>query len=269
MTSGTDVALPSGATVGRHTYGHDWNTFQIYIPAARIVVGAFCSIASEVRILAGSEHIATRATTFPLKAVLFDRDAGNSGDVLDKGTTVIGHDVWLGLRATVLSGVLVGDGAVIGAGAVVSRSVPPYAIVAGNPAQIIRYRFEPQVRRRLLALGWWDWDDEDIRALKEWFVADIESFLDEAERTHGPVGESDLARRLRETPRELMTPHRSDTAENGLGGARVPPSASAQRIGELEAQIASMRSTTAWRLATRYWRLRSRLRLRQASDSHV
>lgn len=187
---------------------------------------------------------------------------------MDKGTTVIGNDVWLGLGATVLSGVLVGDGAVIGAGAVVSKSVPPFAIAAGNPAQIIRYRFEPHIRRRLLAVGWWDWDDENIRALKAWFVADIESFLDEAERTHGPVGESDLTRRLRETPRELMTPHRSDAAENGTAGAQIQSPASAQRVSELEAQIASMRSTTAWRWATRYWRLRSQLRPRRTNGSH-
>lgn len=67
MTTSTDVGLPDGVIVGRHTYGHDWSTFQIFIPAARIEVGAFCSIAPEVRILAGSEHITTRATTFPSK----------------------------------------------------------------------------------------------------------------------------------------------------------------------------------------------------------
>lgn len=266
MIASPDLALPGGVTVGRHTYGHDSSTFQIFIPAARIEVGAFCSIAPEVRILAGSEHISTRATTFPLKAALFDRAEGNSGDVLDKGTTVIGHDVWLGLGATVLSGVLVGDGAIIGAGAVVSKSIPPYAIVAGNPAQIVRYRFEPQIRRRLLALAWWEWDDEDIRALKEWFVGDVESFLNEAERTHGPIAESDLTRRLRESPPELMTQTRSQ-APNGTGGAGVPSPAAAQRICELEAQIASMRATAAWRWATRYWRLRSRLRLRRADGS--
>lgn len=268
MSTSTDVALPSGAIVGRHTYGHDWNTFQIFIPAARVEVGAFCSIAPEVRILAGSEHITTRATTFPLKAALFDQAEGNSGDVIDKGTTVIGNDVWLGLGATVLSGVLVGDGAVIGAGAVVSKSVPPYAIAAGNPAQIIRYRFEPQIRERLLALAWWDWDDEDIRALKAWFVADIESFLDEAEHAHRGVAENHLTRRLRETPPELMTPHRSDAAEPPTAGARMPSPATAQRVSELEAQIASMRSTAAWRWATRYWRLRSQLRPRRARGSH-
>lgn len=267
-TAATDVSLPSGATVGRHTYGHDRSTFQIFIPAARIQVGAFCSIAPEVRILAGSEHITSRATTFPLKSVLFDRAEGNAADVLDKGTTVIGNDVWLGLGATILSGVLVGDGAVIGAGAVVSKSVPPYAIVAGNPATVIRYRFEPPIRRRLLALGWWHWDDKEIGALKALFVSDIESFLDEAERTHGTVAESALSRQLRETPSELITP---DRAEGALVVAQAGDhsTVTAQRISELEAQIASMRSTTAWRWATRYWRMRSRLRHRPGLERHA
>ncbi len=202
-------ALPAErAAVGRHTYGYTEHTFQIFTPFARVEVGAFCSIGPEVRILAGSEHIMTRPTTFPLDALIFDPAAGNASDVVDKGTTVIGNDVWIGLGAVILSGVLVGDGAVIGAGAVVSRWVPPYAVVAGNPAEIVRYRFSPQIRRRLQALSWWDWDDEQIRALRDWFVADVEAFLDEAERTHATVVASDLMQRLQQAPPEFVTRHR-------------------------------------------------------------
>ena len=83
-----------------------------------------------------------------------------------------------------------------------------YAIVAGNPAQIIRYRFDGATRRRLLALQWWEWSDEQIAALKPWFMGDVDSFLNEAERMHGPRAESDLTRRLRELRPELLTPHR-------------------------------------------------------------
>ena len=121
---------------------------------------------------------------------------------------MIGHDVWIGLGATVLSGVSVGHGAVIGAGSVVSKWVPPYAVVAGNPAQVVRYRFDAETRRRLLALCWWDWEDEEIQALKSWFMADVKSFLDEAERIHGTCDEDDLVRLLREAPPELVTTHR-------------------------------------------------------------
>ncbi len=258
-------AIPPGVVVGRHSYGHDELTFRIFMHGARIEVGAFCSIGPEVRILAGSEHHMTRATTFPLRALLFDPSKGNAEDAIDRGTTVIGNDVWIGLGTTVLSGVIVGDGAVVGAGAVVSRSVPPYAVVVGNPAKIIRYRFEAEVRRRLLALAWWDWDDDEIRSLERWFVADVESFLERMERDHEPRPDSDLVRRLRDTPHELMTPHREGAQSGDLAGTTVGLGPTDRRVGELEAQIVAMRSTAAWQWATRYWRLRTRLRRRRSA----
>lgn len=202
----SDPALPPGVCVGRHTYGHDERTFQVFTAGAQARVGAYCSIAPEVRILAGSEHVMTRVTTFPLNALLFDPAGGNAPDAIDKGITEIGHDVWIGLGATVLSGVKVGHGAVVGARTVVSRWVPPYAVVVGNPARIIRYRFEPELRRRLLALGWWGWEDEDVIALRSSFSADVETFLEEAERMHDPGVEDELTRRLHEAPAGSLTP---------------------------------------------------------------
>jgi acetyltransferase-like isoleucine patch superfamily enzyme len=177
--------LPPGVTVGRHTYGHDKHTFQIFTEGARIKVGAFCSFAPEVRVLGGGEHVTTRASTFPLNALMFDPAKRNYPDDIDKGPTEIGNDVWIGLGATILAGVTIGDGAVIGARAVISKSVPPYAVVAGTPARIVRYRFGREIQSRLLALRWWDWDDEDIRRLQPWFMADAESFLEEMERQRG------------------------------------------------------------------------------------
>ena len=76
----------------------------------------------------------------------------------------IGNDVWIGCNATILRGVKVGDGAVIGANSLVNRDVPPYAIVGGVPARIIRYRFDERVVEQLLRIRWWDWSDEKIRA---------------------------------------------------------------------------------------------------------
>jgi acetyltransferase-like isoleucine patch superfamily enzyme len=180
----TGPALPPGVNIGRHTYGYDEATFRIFMPGARIDVGAFCSIGPDVRVLAGSEHVTTRASTFPFEALLFDPQGGNAGEAIDKGVTTIGNDVWVGLGATVLSGVVVGDGAVIGAGAVISKAVAPYAVVAGNPAQVIRFRFDAKTRRRLLSLRWWDWTDDEVRALRHSFKADVEAFLNEAERMH-------------------------------------------------------------------------------------
>jgi acetyltransferase-like isoleucine patch superfamily enzyme len=174
--------LPPGVTVGRHTYGYENDTFIIYTEGARIEVGAFCSIAPQVKVHGGGEHVTDRASTFPLNAMLFDPQKRNRPDDIDTGPTVLGSDVWIGMGATVLAGVTVGDGAVIGARAVVTKDVPSYAIVAGNPAAVVRYRFEDDVRKRLAAVRWWDWSDADIRARREWFMADIDTFLREAER---------------------------------------------------------------------------------------
>lgn len=175
--------LPRGVEVGRHTYGYDAETFPIYTEGARIRVGAFCSIGPGVRIHGGGRHALARVTTFPLNAMLFDRAKRNAQDDLETGPTVIGSDVWIGQGAIVLAGVDVGDGAVIGAGAVVSKPVAPYAVVAGNPAQLVRYRFEEQTRARLAAVAWWDWSDEQIRERRAWFAGDAESFLECAERS--------------------------------------------------------------------------------------
>jgi acetyltransferase-like isoleucine patch superfamily enzyme len=177
--------LPRGVQIGRHTYGYGEHTFPVFTEGARIVVGAFCAIDNEARIHGGGAHVITRAAAFPLNAILFDRGKRNAPDDMDKGVTVIGNDVWIGKGATVLTGLTVGDGAVVGTRAVVTKSVPPYAIVAGNPARILRYRFDEDIRERLLALRWWDWDDDEIRAQKRWFMGDVESFLDEMERVRG------------------------------------------------------------------------------------
>jgi acetyltransferase-like isoleucine patch superfamily enzyme len=148
------------------------------------VVGSYCSIHAEARILGGGEHVITRASTYPLKARLFDRARSTATDAIDTGPTVVGNDVYIGLGAIVLSGVRIGDGAVVGAGAVVKKSVPPYAVVVGNPAHVAHYRFELQTRERLLALRWWEWDDRDIERALPWFLGDVESFLDHMEREH-------------------------------------------------------------------------------------
>jgi acetyltransferase-like isoleucine patch superfamily enzyme len=153
-------------TVGRFSYGKPkvW-TFP---SGAHLTIGSFCSIAEEVSILLGGNHRAAAATTFPLDA-LFDKD-GLPPSETSRGDVAIGNDVWIGYGATILSGVTIGDGAIIGARAVVSRDVAPYEIVAGNPARHIRYRFEAQFIRDLLALRWWDWPIEKIREQAPWLM---------------------------------------------------------------------------------------------------
>jgi acetyltransferase-like isoleucine patch superfamily enzyme len=180
------TALDPRITIGRHTYFPE-GVFKLYHAGDRIEVGAFCSISDGVTILGSGEHHIDRPTTYPLQAKLFDPPLPDDVDGFAKGVTRIGNDVWIGHSALILSGVTIGDGAVIGAGAVVSKSVPPYAIAVGNPASVQRYRFDAQTRRRLLALRWWDWDDEQIDQLKELLVGDVAAFLEAAERSASPA----------------------------------------------------------------------------------
>ncbi|ASV09195.1 CatB-related O-acetyltransferase [Leptospira interrogans] len=84
------------------------------------------------------------------------------GDFPDKGDTIIGNDVWIGTNAIILPGIKIGDGAIIGAYSVVARDVPAYTIVTGNPSQVIRERFSPEVKEKLLKLKWWDWTPQKI-----------------------------------------------------------------------------------------------------------
>lgn len=102
--------------------------------------------------------------TFPIFFDEWGLDAKNIRQAWDnKGDTIIGNDVWIGYEAVILSGVRIGDGAIIGARAVVTKDVPPYTIVGGVPARPIRRRFDDAVIKKLETLRWWDWDFEKIR----------------------------------------------------------------------------------------------------------
>lgn len=134
----------------------------------RLVIGRFCQIALQVRfIMNGAQHRQDGVSTYPFAAFgagWSDRFAGEL-DGPSKGDLTIGNDVWIGYRALLMPGVSVGDGAIIGAGSVVTGDVPPYAVVAGNPARIVRMRFDDRSIRQLLELRWWDWSPETITRL--------------------------------------------------------------------------------------------------------
>jgi len=136
------------ATIGIGSYGYP--LLHFYDPHARLRIGAFTSIGAGTTILLGGEHSTNAVTTSPIAWVLGGELSHPATRAPLKSDVAIGSDVWIGCGAIILSGVEIADGAVIGAGSVVRRSVPPYAVVTGNPADIRRYRFDDATIKRLL-----------------------------------------------------------------------------------------------------------------------
>lgn len=168
--------------IGRGSYGLirvlDWKE------GATLQVGAYCSFSQNVTIFLGGEHRTDWISTYPFNQ--FWNDVPKiPGHPKSKGDVIIGNDVWVGYGAVILSGVHIGDGAVIGAGAIVTRDVKPYAIVAGNPAQEIRKRFQPEEIQTLLSIAWWNWPEEDIKtALPLILSCDLEGLFKIAQQPH-------------------------------------------------------------------------------------
>jgi len=148
------------AEVGRFTYGNP--KFVMFPSSSRANIGSFCSFADDVTLIMGGEHFVDRITTSPLNMLLGDMDL--PWLETERGKIVIGNDVWVGYGATILSGVTIGNGAVIGARTVVASDVEPYSIVVGNPARLLRKRFNQETIDHLENVAWWDWDIEKIRS---------------------------------------------------------------------------------------------------------
>jgi virginiamycin A acetyltransferase len=175
----TDPAI----TVGDYTMYNDFvndpalfekNNVLYHYPINhdRLVIGKFCSIACGARFLFNSaNHTMGSLSTYPFP-LFFEEWGLDRTDVAqawdNKGDIVIGNDVWIGYEAVIMAGVTIGDGAVIGARAVVTKDVPPYTIVGGVPARPIRLRFLQETVDALLELAWWDWPKEQIAANLRW-----------------------------------------------------------------------------------------------------
>lgn len=145
--------------IGKHSYGG--LIVKDCGEGAILSIGNYTSIAEGVKVFTGCEHRADWVTTFPFN-ILWPSARQFTGHPKTKGDVSIGNDVWIGTEAIILSGVKIGDGAIVGARAVVSRDVQPYSIVAGNPAKCISYRFDGPLIKALLDIRWWNWDETQI-----------------------------------------------------------------------------------------------------------
>jgi virginiamycin A acetyltransferase len=148
----------------------------------RLIIGKFCALARGIKfIMNGANHKLDGFSTYPFYIFGngWETATPEPGDLPYKGNTVIGNDVWVGYEAVMMPGVKVGDGAIVAAKSVVVGDVPPYAIVGGNPARLIRQRFGDEVVEGLLAIAWWDWNIGKItRNLDKIVAADIEALRD-------------------------------------------------------------------------------------------
>ncbi len=137
-------------------YNHDFSK-------VKLVIGKFCAIAAETRFIMAGDHKLDAISTYPFPIFRNGwESAFNVYDLPIKGDIIVGHDVWFGYDSLIMNGVTIGNGAIIAARAVVVKDVPAYSIVAGNPAKVVKMRFDDQTIERLQKIAWWDWNIEKI-----------------------------------------------------------------------------------------------------------
>lgn len=159
--------------VGDYTYYDDFEDvhnfeknvkYHFDFTGDKLIIGKFCMIASGVTfIMNGANHLTDAISTFPFAIFQNGWENAMEGKTYPtKGDTQIGNDVWIGYNATIMAGVTIGDGAIIATNSTVTKDVPPYTIVGGNPAKVLKKRFSEEKIEQLLDLQWWDWEMEKI-----------------------------------------------------------------------------------------------------------
>ncbi|MEM9232551.1 MAG: DapH/DapD/GlmU-related protein [Pseudomonadota bacterium] len=182
---GAYVEIGKGSRVNNSYFG-DYSYCDRYADVANAQIGKFANIAAFARIGATDHPLHTAACHhFLYRSDDYWDDAGRDEEFFAhrrSRTAHIGHDTWIGAGAMIKPEVTLGDGAVVAAGAVVTKDVDPYTIVAGTPAKVLRLRQQPEIAERLIALAWWDWSHEDIRqALSDFRTFSAEAFLEKYE----------------------------------------------------------------------------------------
>lgn len=167
--------------IGKYTYGTEYIRLSFQNSGNVLKIGSFCSIALNCNIFLGGNHRTDWITTYPFGHInhnVFNSFSGE-GHPSSKGDVIIGNDVWIGSNVTIMSGVVIGDGAVIACNSHVVKNVEPYTIVGGNPAKLIKYRFDKQIIDKLLKIKWWEWDDEKININAPLLCSsELDTFLD-------------------------------------------------------------------------------------------
>jgi acetyltransferase-like isoleucine patch superfamily enzyme len=178
--------------VGRHSYAPPEYVRVVDGDCARVIIGNWCSLASDVEIMPGGNHRIDTVTTYPIQRRYGLAGAHQSGQPWSKGDVVIGNDVWIGRGAKILGGVSIGDGAVVAAWSVVTKSIAPYTVVAGVPARVIRRRFDDEIVESLLRIRWWNWsDDVVLEHVEELTSNDLAAFARKHDPTLATIDASD------------------------------------------------------------------------------
>lgn len=169
FTGAENVFDTNTVAVGNYTYGR----IKVLndLSNVRLEIGSFCSIAEGVTFVLGNDHPVNRVSTYPFEHMIIN---SSKSDAMSKGDITVDDDVWIGFRSTILSGVHIGQGAIVAAGSVVTKDVPPYAIVGGVPAKVIKYRFSPEMITELLKVDYSQLTEEMIKEHIEDLYKDLE-----------------------------------------------------------------------------------------------